>query len=433
MPRYTAQRQSLDNVGGAAGSRPMVDVGGAIQELANTATGLIHQQYLREQSRHERARQDRMEAKADSRYEQERGDRLSKEERDYSLKKSEMEGNLMAKGVTPGKEGGATVDIEEPAPAAPPPSALEETGKSAIQRAMTPQGLSVAKPAPQSGLAKPVARGSLGSIPKVTVGEEAPTPATYDPTKALSYNTAMDRAEMQQQTTLARSRMMGDFAVQAAKIRAGATVQSANVRAGATVKASENRAKGATTTSGGNTSNSSIVNAMKPTDRERHFKEVTAPGILRMYGGDLAAAVDDLEHTPGGADLKSQGFTAEYLAAVAGKTTNADQSAAIRLQAGTTALGTDSSVARVQQTRGAFSGPPLRGPKAAPKPGPIAAAVGGGKPKAKDASAAYQRAAAMYEQAKKTPGISAAEAKQAYDAEIALIAKRAGHDQYRNR
>lgn len=313
MPRYAAQRQSLyGNVGMAPPNRPMVDIGGAIQELGQTAGSLIHAHYLREaakrQQEHEYARQ----AQEDAYRRQDREDRAQERQDTQSYRNRELQLKALQSGVTLGTEGGATVDEQAPTPTldAPTPSL-----RGAMVQGMSgPQGAA----APTSPLTQPVTAGSLGTIPNVSVGEEAPTPASYDPTHDMTLQRQLavvdERAAKQMPIRAAIS--ASNLAI--AKVRAGGTVQAAQIRANAAGR-------------GGSGGNGGLHGEMTANAREQRFEKVDAPGILASAGWDIDAANNALDNTAEGQELKAKGFTARHLAAAWTKHQEALAAAGVKL------------------------------------------------------------------------------------------------------
>lgn len=347
MPRYTAQNQSIgDNVGIASVRRPMVDVGGAIQELGQAGSSLVHQFYLREMAK--RQQQERADARVQEqqRWETDRADRREERESRDQLDRQKLNIDALKNGIDLGSEGGATVTESTPTPT------IDQPAQKSIAGAMTqgmrgPQGA----PAPQSSLQKPVTPGSLGRIPDVTVGEEAPTAPSIDPTKAVGYQTANVRA----QSAAEVARIRGETTVKARQIMAGAQVQSAGIRARGTVKAAETRANSKSSTNGG----ADATDGMTPNQRAQHFKTVVAPALLQLHGGDLGAAIQDLQGTPEGQAWVKKGFGPEYLASIYAGTVNKDAAVATGLTKGDDGLPVDSAVARVKDVRKKMTGPPI--------------------------------------------------------------------------
>jgi hypothetical protein len=346
MPGYTAQRPSLfGNVGIASPQRPMVDVGDAIDRVLNGTSSLIHQAYLRKLNERQQAHEAERERIADERYQTERTDRQSESDRRYQLEQQKIQMDALKNGITLGTEGGATA---ETAPATP----TLDSPRGAIASAMT-AGMSgpMGAPAPASSLGKPVTPGSLGTIPNVVMGEEAPTPPSYDPTRDVTLQRQTTINDQKATTQLQIRAMMGNTAREIAEKRANATVKSAGIRAGATVGAAKVRAD-ASASSG--RKGGGIHGAMTSNALEARFEKVDAPAILTQAGWDLDAATQMLNTTPEGQALRAEGFTTRHLAAAWSKYQEGGEKAALHLQSGAVGASPTEATAAVDSTRRSF-------------------------------------------------------------------------------
>jgi hypothetical protein len=147
------------NVGGPTGSRPLVDVGDAIDRLINGTSSLIHQHYLRKRADTERAHQRERERVEDQRRAEDRAERQAEREQRMAIERQKLE----AKGYVPGSPANPVAGTRPATPTVDAP--VDRSINAAMTRGMSGP---MDAPAPQSSLTQPVTSGSLGSIPTIT-------------------------------------------------------------------------------------------------------------------------------------------------------------------------------------------------------------------------------------------------------------------------
>jgi hypothetical protein len=194
--------------------------------------------------------------------------------------------------------------------------------------------------APTSSLQKPV---DLGTIPKLQVGEEAPTAATYDPTKAAAYLRYTDVARIRQET--AQQRMAEQQAGREAALRLGEQLKERFAKFKSTVPGS-----------------SGIRGAMTGNRAEEARKEA-AIGLIGISNGSYDDAQDRLNSDEGKA-FRDLGVEPRHLmyareAYLKGATSNA-----MRLEASANSASPEEAAGNVTKTRKLLGGTPRTGGQA---------------------------------------------------------------------
>lgn len=339
---YRAQQQSLfGQVGAPNAPQYAVDIPGTIGALTDSASSFIHQTYLRRNAEHQQALQEEQQriqreqmARQNARQDEQFAYTKEKDAADREFKNKELRQKGLENGITPGTEGGTTVAIA-PEPVVAPEPVGAFTQPVGIKAAMT-SGFNPT-PAPTSALETPVTKGSLGTTPTLTYGEEAATPDTYDPKKAAAYVRSTETANIRAQAAqdIEQQRESARAALQADRL----TYMRETSKQLAKMRADANGGGGP----GGKGGKALTANAREAAAAN------AALGLIDKAGGSYDTAEQEL-NGENGKEFREFGVTSRHLLAAKAKWKAGATKAALTLQGGATGLSVDEAVGRVGET-----------------------------------------------------------------------------------
>lgn len=309
MPPYSAQRQSLNDIGGPVAGPPGTDYTGIIDAITGGASSLIQQAYLR------KLQQNQIQTAAAER-EYQHGRDTKQDERDAQKEKLEADkfghqqlmdaAELTYKGFH-----------EEP----------HNRDIPNIAKAMLPVASN-----PMGGAGLPAA-GAIGAPDKQTITQPG---GHYDLERSVPYRTAVDRAGVaaDERTRLQEQRIAAQqagraFMADEARKRLAMSLAARNGKGGATSRAM--------------TGNQIEQSAYR-----------TAEGLIGRMGG-YAEALDMLTNTDEGKALQKSGVSARHLMYAENKRVTGETNAAVKME---TASGAnpEEAVPQVQRTRRLVTG-----------------------------------------------------------------------------
>lgn len=344
---YSASSPSLfGNPGGPMAPRYSVDIPGAIDSLANSASSLIHAAYLRKMARNEVAHRDAREKIMDDRYAADQATKDSQWQQEHDLRVETARRQDMTSGITPGKK---ETTVAQGTPAQLP---QVQGQASPIQSAMgAPAPGSAIQQTPSSAPAPAVNM----ALPQPTL-QTTTTPDSYDPTKAAGYVRSVETARIRGETMreVAQQRIAAQQAGR--EFMANAAIHLAQVRAQLAAKAK---------TAGG------ISKAMTGNVMERAREQAAIGLIDRTNGSYDDAAALLAEDSPTGKQLRDLGVEPRHLMFGHAQYVRGAVGNATRLQAGPLMMTPGEAVGAVKETRELVGGPGAK-PAAAAAPAPAA-------------------------------------------------------------
>lgn len=295
MPPYTAQRQSLNEIGGPYDAGPGVDYGRILDAASSGASSLIRQMYAVKLQQRQFAREDEQ-----RRYERTRDaeDRTYARGRDTAKDALEAERFAHQKAMDEAKllgEGYHDEAHTEPTGRAVrmPSGGMTDFGeRGAITRAMT-------------GGTMPAA--PMEDVP--TMRTTIPAGPHIDLERNTDYRVATDRARITAESAAERAKETASAAAQRQAERLTAAAANAKYLA-------DRREELAKWLRANPVRNGAIGRGMTGNQRNA-FNLQTARGMLEMNGGDINTTVENFRNTP--EDQRPEGMTEDHFVAAYGQ------------------------------------------------------------------------------------------------------------------